>query len=176
MYKANFEGKIGLPQVGFKPLFGDVKEPQYATEGSAGFDLIAHNFKKYTTHGITTELVDVSGIGLESLVIHPGHRALIGLGFAMEIPNGMEMQIRPRSGNALKKGLTVLNTPGTIDSDYRLEVGVILINHSPNTIEITKGDAIAQGVMAYVPKVGFRTVDTLSETTRTGGFGSTDKQ
>ena len=128
--------------------------PKQMSEGAAGMDVCA---------------------ALEaSVVIAPGERAMIPCGFAMAVPEGYEVQVRPRSGLAWKKGITVLNTPGTIDADYRGEVKVVLINHGTEPFEIQKGERIAQLVVAEVPRVSVQVVDTLEDTDRgTGGFGST---
>ena len=126
--------------------------PKYQTEGSAGFDLIA-NLK-------------------EPLTINPNTPTLVPTGLFVEIPVGYELQVRPRSGLALKKGLSVLNTPGTVDSDYRGEVGVILINVLDVPVVIEPGDRIAQGVIKKIEQVTFTEVEELSETDRgAGGFG-----
>ena len=99
---------------------------------------------------------------------------MIPCGFAMAVPQGYEVQVRPRSGLAWKKGITVLNTPGTIDADYRGEVKVVLINHGTEPFEIQKGERIAQLVVAEVPRVSVQVVDSLEDTDRgAGGFGST---
>lgn len=130
--------------------------PSYETPGAAGADLRAN-------------LPDRSGITLA-----PGERALIPTGLRVEIPPGFEMQVRPRSGLALKKGLSLPNTPGTIDSDYRGPLGIILINHGQSPVTITHGDRIAQAVIAPVVQARFELTDTLSDTARgEGGFGST---
>jgi len=130
--------------------------PAYETAGAAGADLRAN-------------LPDKGAINLA-----PGARALIPTGLRMEIPSGFEVQIRPRSGLALKQGLTLLNTPGTIDSDYRGPVGVIMINHGQDPVTITHGMRIAQMVVAPVVQMGFALVDALSDSSRgAGGFGST---
>jgi len=130
--------------------------PAYETPGAAGADLRAN-------------LPDKGAINLA-----PGARALIPTGLRMEIPSGFEVQIRPRSGLALKQGLTLLNTPGTIDSDYRGPVGVIMINHGQDPVTITHGMRIAQLVVAPVVQMGFTLVDVLSDSSRgAGGFGST---
>ena len=101
-------------------------------------------------------------------------RHLVPTGLHVEIPEGYEMQVRPRSGLALKHGLSLPNTPGTIDSDYRGPLGVILINHGADPVTIAHGDRIAQAVVAPVVRARFELADTLSETDRgTGGFGST---
>ena len=128
--------------------------PQYATNGSAGIDIEAAIAKPIN--------------------INTGERALIPTGFKVEIPINHEIQIRPRSGLALKYGITVLNSPGTIDSDYRGEVGVILINHSNESFQINPLDRIAQMVITKIIKVNIIKNNILSETKRgTGGFGST---
>lgn len=108
------------------------------------------------------------------VTIAPGARTLIPTGLTMALPAGTEAQVRPRSGLALKRGVTVLNTPGTIDSDYRGEVQVILINHGSENFTVNRGDRIAQIVIQRVPRIQFAIVDTLDETERgSGGFGST---
>ncbi|MDQ7011573.1 MAG: dUTP diphosphatase [Mariprofundaceae bacterium] len=130
--------------------------PSYATEHAAGADLRAA----------------VS----EEVIIQPGERALIPTGIAMALPDGFEAQIRPRSGLALKHGITVLNTPGTIDADYRGEVGIILINHGDLPFHIHRGDRIAQMIIAPFVQAVWQESETLSETARgTGGFGSSGK-
>jgi dUTP pyrophosphatase len=128
--------------------------PQYETNGSAGMDVRA-NLE-------------------EPILIPPLGRALVKTGLFLEMQNGMECQVRPRSGLALKRGITVLNSPGTIDADYRGEVGVILINLSNEDVEIQDGERIAQLVFCKVEQVEFIQVDVLSDSERgAGGFGST---
>ena len=128
--------------------------PAYQTAGSAGADLKA--------------LLD------EPVVIEPGNRALIPTGIALELPVGYEAKVRPRSGLAAKAGLTVLNAPGTIDSDYRGEVTVILINHGSEAAIVRNGDRIAQLVIVPVVQASFSPADALDSTERgSGGFGST---
>ena len=128
--------------------------PVYATDGAAGMDVVA----------------------AEALTIAPGDRAAVATGFAIAIPAGHEVQVRPRSGLALKHGLTCLNTPGTIDSDYRGEVKVILANLGQEPFEIARGDRIAQLVPAVVLRATLDEVATLDDTTRgAGGFGSTGR-
>ena len=128
--------------------------PAYQTELSAGFDL--HSIEDY--------------------IIKPMERKLIKTGLAFEIEPGYEVQIRPRSGLAFKHGITVLNSPGTIDADYRGEIMVLLINLGSEEFEIKKGERIAQAVIAPVVQAEFEEVDSLSETKRgKGGFGSTGK-
>ena len=112
----------------------------------------------------------------EQIVLNPGERVLAKTGLYVEIPSGFEIQVRPRSGLALKHGVTVLNTPGTIDSDYRGEIGVILINHSSTVVEFAKGERIAQLVLARVERIQWELTDSLSGTKRgRHGFGSTGK-
>lgn len=126
--------------------------PEYATELSAGMDLRAN---------IETPLT-----------LPPHERALIGTGLYIALPPGYEAQVRPRSGLALKKGITVLNAPGTVDADYRGEVGVILYNASHEPFVIEPGERIAQMVIAKYEQIQFEQVDTLDETERgAGGFG-----
>ena len=108
-----------------------------------------------------------------AVTLEPGARLLVPTGLSVALPAGYEAQIRPRSGLALKSGITCLNTPGTVDADYRGEVGVILINHGADTFEIKRGDRIAQMVIAPVTQAQLVEVDELDETTRgVGGFGS----
>ena len=131
--------------------------PQYSTEGSSGMDLRAH---------LPAQVV------LKSL-----ERCLVPTGLFIELPLGFEAQIRPRSGLAIKQGLTCLNTPGTVDSDYRGEVKVILVNLSAEEQIIQPGERIAQMVIQRVEKAVWQEVKTLEETSRSsGGFGSTGKQ
>ena len=133
--------------------------PSYETTGAAGADLRA-NFPPDQRHA--------------GAVLAAGTRALMPTGLHMEIPHGYEVQLRPRSGLALKHGITLLNAPGTIDSDYRGAVGVILINTSDQDFHIAHGDRIAQMVVAPVTQAGFAVSDALSATDRgAGGFGST---
>lgn len=113
-------------------------------------------------------------ISTEELEIPSGESKLIHTGIAIELPQGTEAQIRPRSGLALKHQITVLNTPGTVDEGYRGEIGVILINHGKDSFKVTKGMKIAQMVITPVIRVEVEEVDSLSETSRgSGGFGST---
>ena len=128
--------------------------PEYKTSGAAGADLCA--------------LLD------SPLVIKHGKSAIIPTGLFFEIPEGYEIQVRPRSGLAAKNGVTVLNTPGTIDSDYRGEIKVILINLGENDFTVSCGDRIAQMIIAPVTQASFSICENLSQTERgTGGFGST---
>lgn len=137
----------------------DLPAPEYATAGSAGMDLMA--------------AVPAS----EPMKILPGARAAVPTGLAFAIPQGFEGQVRPRSGLALKNGVTVLNAPGTIDSDYRGEVKVILVNTSNEAFEISRGMRIAQIIFARVEQMQLQETDSLDETARgSGGFGSTGVQ
>ena len=130
--------------------------PKYATTDAAGLDLMA--------------AID----GAQPMRIAPGHRAAVPTGLAMALPRGTEAQVRPRSGLALRHGVTVLNSPGTIDADYRGEVQVLLINLGTETFEIRRGDRIAQMVLAPVTRAAVRERAKLPATKRgAGGFGST---
>ena len=126
--------------------------PAYATSGAAGMDVVS----------------------AEDVTIAPGGRHAVATGLALAIPEGYEIQVRPRSGLALKHGITVPNTPGTIDSDYRGELKVILINHGTDPFAIARGDRVAQLVLAPVLQAAWEEVAELDATTRgAGGFGST---
>ena len=126
--------------------------PEYATPHSAGLDLRAHLN--------------------ESVLLQPGERRLVPTGLRMALPDGWEAQVRPRSGLALKHGVTVLNSPGTIDADYRGPVGVIVVNHGSEAFEITPGERIAQLVFARYERAEWQEVDELDATERgEGGFG-----
>jgi dUTP pyrophosphatase len=125
--------------------------PAYETAGAAGMDLRA----------------------AEAITLKPGARCLMPTGIAIALPQGFEAQVRPRSGLAVKHGVTVLNSPGTIDSDYRGEVKVPLINHGKEDFTIARGDRIAQMVIAPVTRITWAELETLDETARgAGGFGS----
>src|SRR5215203_4533238 len=137
-----------LPHGGGLPL------PAYATEHAAGMDVVS----------------------AEDLTLSPGQRHAVATGFSIAIPEGYEVQVRPRSGLALKHGITCLNTPGTIDHDYRGEVKVILANLGSEAFDVRRGERIAQLVPAPVLKASFREVEALSDTGRgAGGFGSTGR-
>jgi len=117
---------------------------------------------------------DVCAAVAEPLVLAPGERALVPTGFALDVPSGYEVQVRPRSGLAHRFGVTILNAPGTIDSDYRGPVGVVLVNLGSEPFTIRRGDRIAQLIVAPVVHADFRESVALGETTRgAGGFGST---
>ncbi len=143
--------KVGIKKL---PHALDLPLPHYATPGSAGLDLLA--------------AVDAE------MVIEPGKRAAVPTGIAIELPLGVEAQVRPRSGLALNQGITCLNAPGTIDSDYRGEIKAILINHGDQPFRISRGMKIAQMVIARHEQAALVEVDSLSESERgAGGFGST---
>jgi dUTP pyrophosphatase len=117
---------------------------------------------------------DVTAAVVDDVVLAPGARALVPTGLVVAIPAGYEIQVRPRSGLALKHGVTVLNAPGTIDADYRGEIGVLLVNHGEAPFTIRRGDRIAQFVVAAVPQAVFASVASVGATARhDGGFGST---
>ncbi|MAB10733.1 dUTP diphosphatase [Hyphomonas sp.] len=140
------------------PHFEGLQLPAYETAGSAGMDVRAA-----VPEG-------------EPMVLAPGERAMVPTGLSVAIPQGYEIQVRPRSGLAAKHGLTCLNTPGTIDSDYRGEVKVILVNLGQDAFTIQRGERIAQLVLAPVTRLAWQAVDSLDETERgAGGFGSTGR-
>jgi dUTP pyrophosphatase len=139
-------------QLQWLPHGNGLKPPTYATDGAVGLDVVA----------------------AEDVTLQPGERHAVATGFALAIPAGFEVQVRPRSGLALNYGITCLNTPGTIDEDYRGEVKVILANLGSKPFEVRRGERIAQLVPAPVLKARFQPVAKLTETSRgAGGFGST---
>jgi dUTP pyrophosphatase len=141
-------------KIAVRRLAPDLPLPAYATPGSAGLDLLA--------------AVD------RDIVLPPGGFAAIPTGIALALPSGYEAQVRPRSGLALRHGITVLNAPGTVDSDYRGEVAAILINHGKAEFTVTRGMKVAQLVVAPHVRAEWRETDTLDQTERAaGGFGST---
>ena len=143
-----------MTKIQIKKLSNSVSTPKYETSGSSGMDVAA-----YIENNI---------------IINPGEKALVSTGFSVAIPRGYEIQIRPRSGLAAKKNITVLNTPGTIDADYRGEIKVILINLGKEKFVIENGERIAQMVVCPVVQANLEEVSELSETERgSGGFGST---
>ena len=145
-----------MVKVLIKKLNPEAKLPSYKTKGSSGMDLMA--------------LVE------EKIIVKPNSSELIPTGLSIAIPEDLEIQIRPRSGLAAKHSITVLNTPGTIDSDYRGELKIILYNHSNKDFIVNKNDRVAQMVLIPVLKVDFEEVEELPETLRgSGGFGSTGK-
>lgn len=142
------------PRIEFKKLRPDAQTPQYMTDLAAGLDIQA---RPETT-----------------LLLAPGERCLVPTGLAVAIPVGYEIQVRPRSGLAIKHGIALVNSPGTIDADYRGEIGIILINHGQEPFAINSGDRIAQLVVAPVCQAQLVEVEDLSATDRgSGGFGHT---
>jgi len=134
----------------------DLPTPTYATEGSAGFDLRAN----------------IS----QQLVIAPNQRVMVPTGIQVALPSGYELQVRARSGLAAKHGISLVNGVGTVDSDYRGEISVILMNHGDEPFTVTRGDRIAQGVISRYEKAVWQVVDELDDTARGhGGFGSSGK-
>lgn len=145
-----------FPRIRVKRVRASAELPRYQTSGAAGMDLHA--------------AVDAS------VTLAPGARVLVPTGLAFAIPNGWEGQVRPRSGLAAKHGITVLNAPGTIDSDFRGEVGVVLVNHGQEPFVINRGERIAQIVFAPYAQATLEEVDALDETERgAGGYGSTGR-
>ena len=143
-----------MTKIQIKKLSSTVSTPKYETPGSSGMDIAAHIENK--------------------VIIDPGEKALISTGLSIAIPRGYEVQTRPRSGLAAKNNITVLNTPGTIDADYRGEIKVILINLGREKFVIENGERIAQMVVCPVVQVNLEEVKELSDTPRgLGGFGST---
>ncbi len=140
------------------PHFDGLPLPKYETDGAAGMDIRA-------------AIPDG-----EPLVLGPGERTMVVTGLSFAIPEGYEIQMRPRSGLAAKHGVTCLNSPGTVDSDYRGEIKVILINHGQESFTVTRGERIGQMVLAPVTRLEWEETDTLPETMRgEGGFGSTGR-
>lgn len=185
-YKSLGEVRYPKPFFLYKRLFPDVKAPEKPKHWTdSGSDVFAHNFKRAYIRGNSypgqelliepDESGDLQGCaGGGILTLNPGERALIGTGLAMQVSIGYEVQVRPRSGNALKFGLTVLNTPGTIDSSYRGEVGVILVNNSLTAQTVKVGDPIAQVVVAPVALFPWTEAEELTDTLRgDAGYGST---
>ena len=145
---------ITMQSVNIKKLDEKAIIPEYQTSGAAGFDLCS----------------------IINYCLHPGEMKLIPTGLAIEIQEGTELQIRPRSGMAKKYKVTLMNAPGTLDSDYRGPIGVLLVNHGPDDFIINIGDRIAQGILGPVYQAVFNVVEELSETNRgAGGYGSTGK-
>ncbi len=145
------------PTVEFKKLDPAAQIPRYMTELAAG--------------------LDVHALPQESLTLEPGERCLVPTGLAVAIPPGFEIQVRPRSGLAIKHGIALVNSPGTIDADYRGEIGIILINHGRELFTVNRGDRIAQLVVAPVCQAELLEVAELSATERgAGGFGHTGHQ
>jgi|TARA_B110000211_G_scaffold163779_1_gene184901 dUTP pyrophosphatase len=146
-----------MTKIQIKKLSNSVSTPKYETAGSSGMDVAAH--------------IE------DNIIINPGEKALVSTGLSISIPVGYEVQIRPRSGLAAKKSITVLNSPGTIDADYRGEIKVILINLGKEKFVVKNGERIAQMVVCPVIQASLDEVNELSDTARgVGGFGSTGKK
>lgn len=144
-----------MAKIRIKKIRDNAVTPHYEHDGDAGMDLYA----------------------VEDVSLRPGQRELIPTGLQVEVPKGYEMQVRPKSGLALKHGITILNTPGTVDSCYRGEVGIIMFNTSDRDYEVKAGEKVAQAVIAKVEKAVVEEVGELTETQRgPGGFGSTGKK
>lgn len=157
MSKYHVVFKMSDPIIRFLKVHPDAVLPAAQTAGSAGADLCA-----------------VMPDGVSAQIMRPGARLLIDTGLRVAVPDGFELQVRPRSGLALKHGVTVLNAPGTIDADYRGPLKVILVNHGEENFSIRTGDRVAQAVLAPVTPFRGAIVETLDETARgEGGFGST---
>ena len=155
-WQPSFMGEVPVDNVviEFKALHPDAVRPEIKTIGSSGADVRS----------------------VERVELSPGEFRIINLGFSVAIPKGYEIQVRPRSGLAARHGVTVLNAPGTVDSDYRGEMKVILINHGPRTFSVNPGDRIAQIVLAKVERAHYEEVVQLDDTARgVGGFGSTGR-
>ena len=153
------------------PVINNSKNPlpKYETTEAAGMDLRA------SLINLSPKFLFNAYIESGKVIIEPRGRALIPTDLHMSIPEGYELQIRPRSGLALKYGITVLNTPGTIDADYTGNIGIILINHGEKPFMVENGDRIAQGVFAKIVNAEFQLVNSLEKTERgDGGFGHTD--
>lgn len=154
------------------------KLPQYETAGAAGLDVRADFSRLTPEHPIKAfgncQFMFATKDHSAYLILDPGCRALIPTGIFTAIPEGYEIMVRPRSGLALKQGVTVLNTPGCVDSDYRNEIGVILINHGLDPVVIEHGERIAQFTLNKVEQIEWEVVEQLNETSRKGGFGSTN--
>ena len=143
-----------MTKIQIKKLSSEVLTPKYETLGSSGMDVAAYI--------------------RQDIIVNSGEKTLVPTGFSLSIPQGYEVQIRPRSGLAVKKGITVLNTPGTIDSDYRGEIKVVLINLGKDKFTVKNGERIAQLVVCPIERVSLEEVKELTETDRgLGGFGST---
>lgn len=143
-----------MVMIKIKKFHPDAVVPEYKTVGSAGADLVS----------------------VHDLDIQPGKVGIVSLGFSVSLPSGYEIQVRPRSGLAAVHAITVLNAPGTVDSDYRGPMSVLLINHGNQVFHVSKGDRVAQMILAEVCQARFEEVEVLDETERgKGGFGSTGR-
>jgi dUTP pyrophosphatase len=172
-----YDGWDNSSAITFEPLFPSVHPPVRATEWSAGYDLRAFIF------GRKVKVLDRSNVATEvycptdnpALRLLSGERALIPLGFKAKLPKEFEAQIRPRSGNAIKQGLSIINAPGTIDADFPGEWAVLVVNHGGMPVIIEHGDAVAQMVLSRFQVLPFRNGLVGVSTDRVGGYGSTGK-
>ena len=170
---ANYDLKIKFCSENAKEIYENGALLKYQTSGSSGFDI-----KAVDIYLPKTKETLVLGKDIEKYTLQPMERICVQVGFAIGgVPEGYEVQVRPRSGFAFKHGITIVNTPGTIDSDYRGEIGAILCNLSNEPFDITKGERIAQMVVCPIVKCNICVVDELDETERgTGRLGSTGTQ
>lgn len=165
-----------------KKVNPNVPTPTYGSEYASGFDVTFFHLGEdmqsfFDKMPIEAHSNKPWAVSKDFVILHEGSRIMLPTGLRISIPEGYEIQVRPRSGNAIKLGLTVLNTPGTIDSDYRGDCNVILINNSGSKIKIEHGMKIAQFVVVPVVQAEFEEVEELPDTVRgTSGFGSTDSQ
>jgi dUTP diphosphatase len=159
-------------KVEFKKLYPDAVLPKKANPSDAGFDLYAHTISFINENG---ELKEITRYAEDIYIIPPNERLFIKCGFAMALPAGFEAQVRSRSGLALKNGVAVINSPGTVDAGYRNEIGVVLVNHGSKPFTFKIGDRVAQMVIQKLPDIEVVEVDELSKATERGmgGFGST---
>lgn len=166
------------PKLKIQPLFENAKIPTRSTQYSAGYDVYAYKVEQLYSmkFGVEEKITDYDfKLNNDKLILFPGDRALINTGIKATVDKDWEIQVRPRSGNALKKGLTILNSPGTIDGDYRGFIGCIIINTSKVSQVIKYGDAIAQIVPKRAEYLDIEVVEDLDNTERgTQGFGSTE--
>lgn len=147
--------------------------PKYSIEGSAGMDLRA-DFSRISKENPLTVYGDVDYTEQIEVTLYPGSRMLIPTGLKIALPEGYEARIQPRSGLALKNGISIVNTPGCVDANYRGEIGIILINHGLKPFTIKHGDRVAQMIVSKTEYVEFEQVEELDDTNRgSGGFGST---
>jgi dUTP pyrophosphatase len=169
--------KTDQPVIRYQKLHADVQLPRKESAGAAGRDVRAYLLEtkvKFWFDDRVTERGPDTSVDPPFIRILPGQRTIIPTGFRMAVPPGYEMQVRPRSGTSFKKGMLILNAPGTIDSDYRGEVGIVVTNNSAVSLYIEHGERIAQMVLAKVPELPEIEVESLDDTERgEGGFGST---
>lgn len=156
----------------------DKQLPKYETVGAAGLDVRA-DFARLTPENPIQAFGDCQFIfkgdnhPISYLILDPGSRALIPTGLKVAIPEGYEIRVQPRSGLALKKGISLVNTPGCIDCDYRNEIGIIVINHGTDPVVIEDNERVAQFILSKVDQIMWEETDSLDETGRKGGFGHT---